>query len=425
MSNILDGGSNATVDAFSRQKVSIDANQTEVPYDDTNWATFVDQASSGSAPAASQADGQVTVSSGTGANGTRTVLSKDATKYRLGHEVGWGGTFKFDAAGIANADVWWGAADTTTLTNAVVFGWFNGTWGVRYRRGGSTIWTKTTADWIAGWETKYGETFDKSFDQIARIRAGLFGHRGFVVELASPVPNDDGSVRWIRIIDHTNINNSTVAVFTNNDLKLGMGVVKSGAGATNVSITSACQAGWAASDKARISDTLSDRTLASRVVAALVGRTNAGDWVGVNVNNQGRLFVTNDSVSATGAAAPTSATLTGGSDGTNLRAFATDASGIQKVRDDYALGEVLADQSGADAVLTFTFSAEVAGFWVAVVGDAGVCKLDHYGGTPSATSGIPVGPDAPSAVLPIPEPATAVKVYAPTGTTVTVWGHFR
>jgi hypothetical protein len=97
----------------------------------------------------------------------------------------------------------------------------------------------------------------------------------------------------------------------------------------------------------------------------------------------------------------------------------------QPVRDDFALGEVLPDQPGADAVLTFTFSQQAAMFWVAVVGSAGICKIDHYGGTPSSSSGIPVGPDAPSAVLPIPDPATVVKVYAPTGTTVTVWGQFR
>ncbi len=90
--------------------------------------------------------------------------------------------------------------------------------------------------------------------------------------------------------------------------------------------------------------------------------------------------------------------------------------------DDYALGEVLPDQPGAGGVLTFTFSSPVVSFWVAVVGTTGVCKVDHYGGTPSASSGIPV---EAGGVLPIPEPATVVKIYAPAGTTVTVWGQRR
>lgn len=91
-------------------------------------------------------------------------------------------------------------------------------------------------------------------------------------------------------------------------------------------------------------------------------------------------------------------------------------------QDDYALGEVLADQSGADGVLTFTFSQPVVSFWVAVIGDDGVVKIDHYGGTPSAGAGIPV---EAGGVLPIPEPASTVLIYAPSGVTVTVWGQRR
>lgn len=326
--------SDAARDVFARQKISIDSNQVEVPYDDTNWATFVDQSSSGGAPAANQAGGQVTISSGTGANGTRNVLSKDTTKYRLGHEVGWGGTAVFgQAVGVANATVWWGPTDDLIFTNAVILGQFDGPLAVRYRRGGATVWTKPPDQWLTGWEAEYGATFDPTKAQVIRIRAGLYGQRGFVVELASPIPGSDGATRWVPIIDHTNINSASVAVFTNNDLKVGMGVIKSGADATNLSISSSCQAGWSASDEARISDVLSDRTLASRVVAALVGRTNAGAWVGVNVNSQGRLFVTNDSVGVTGAAVPASATLVGGSDNGTLRAAKVDSDGTQVVRE--------------------------------------------------------------------------------------------
>lgn len=101
---------------------------------------------------------------------------------------------------------------------------------------------------------------------------------------------------------------------------------------------------------------------------------------------------------------------------TQLRASPVDVS------DDYALGEVLPDQTGANNVLTFTFSQPVVSFWVAVVGDAGYVKIDHYGGTPSASSGIPVGAGG---VLPIPEPTTSVKVFAPTGLVVTLWGQRR
>jgi hypothetical protein len=92
------------------------------------------------------------------------------------------------------------------------------------------------------------------------------------------------------------------------------------------------------------------------------------------------------------------------------------------VRDDYDLGELLDDQAGSNGVATFTFSSQVTSFWVAVMGTSGIVKIDHYGGDPSSTRGIPV---QAGGVLPIPEPATAVKVYIPTGLTVTVWGQLR
>lgn len=92
------------------------------------------------------------------------------------------------------------------------------------------------------------------------------------------------------------------------------------------------------------------------------------------------------------------------------------------VGDDYASGELLEDQVGANNVLVFTFSQPVASFWVAPQGLSGTCKIDHYGGEPSATRGIPV--DAGGA-LPIPEPATVVRVFTPTGLRVTVWGQRR
>jgi len=93
------------------------------------------------------------------------------------------------------------------------------------------------------------------------------------------------------------------------------------------------------------------------------------------------------------------------------------------VRDSYAQGELLDDQTASTAqVLTFTFSEPVVSFWVAVSGVdslTGFAKVDHYGGTPSATRGIPV---AANSSLPIPEPATVVRVFAQSGATVTVWG---
>lgn len=101
---------------------------------------------------------------------------------------------------------------------------------------------------------------------------------------------------------------------------------------------------------------------------------------------------------------------------TQLRASAV------AVNDDFSIGELLDDQSGNNTVKTFTFSQPVVGFWIASIGATGLSKLDHYGGTPSPTRGIPLDSGG---ILVIPEPVTEIKVYIPTGITITVWGQLR
>ncbi len=88
--------------------------------------------------------------------------------------------------------------------------------------------------------------------------------------------------------------------------------------------------------------------------------------------------------------------------------------------DAFTAGEVLADQSGAGAVLTFTFAAAQHLIWVLAQGDGLVARIDPFGGTPSATAGIPAFHETP---VPLTVVATTIKVYAPTGTTVSVWGY--
>lgn len=80
--------------------------------------------------------------------------------------------------------------------------------------------------------------------------------------------------------------------------------------------------------------------------------------------------------------------------------------------------EGLADQSGADGVLTFTFASPVELVWVRSVG--GVSRADPGGGTPSAVAGVYCADDEPA---PITIKTSAVKVYAPAGADVSVWGY--
>lgn len=118
---------------------------------------------------------------------------------------------------------------------------------------------------------------------------------------------------------------------------------------------------------------------------------------------------------------------------TQLRAAAVSVSGpltdselrasLVPVKDEFTGGQVLADQTGAGAVLTFTFASPVQ--LAVVYGDGlatDVARADPFGGTPSATLGIPCGDEVPTF---LPVTTSAVKVFAPAGMVVSVCGYRR
>jgi len=92
------------------------------------------------------------------------------------------------------------------------------------------------------------------------------------------------------------------------------------------------------------------------------------------------------------------------------------------VADDFQAGEVLADQTGAGAVLTFTFAAARNLVLIQAVGAGQVARADPFGGTPSATQGIRCD-DATPTYLPVT--ATVVRVHAPAGMVVSCAGFSR
>lgn len=92
----------------------------------------------------------------------------------------------------------------------------------------------------------------------------------------------------------------------------------------------------------------------------------------------------------------------------------------QKTHDDYQAGEVLADQPGAAGVLTFTFTGGVAQLVVVTsTGASLTARADPFGGTPAANLGIRCDDGVPTYV---PVATSAVKVFAPVGTSVSVYG---
>lgn len=107
------------------------------------------------------------------------------------------------------------------------------------------------------------------------------------------------------------------------------------------------------------------------------------------------------------------------SDGTQ---FVGTQSNPIKTSNDFSNGEILSEQTGVDGVLTFSFSGMVQKVIIVSNGESLVCKANPFGGTPSATSGIPCFHQMPVEISII---TNIVRVYAPSSAIVTVWGLTR
>lgn len=110
------------------------------------------------------------------------------------------------------------------------------------------------------------------------------------------------------------------------------------------------------------------------------------------------------------------------STGKFLRTTLVGGEHVQHVADEFGGGEALAEQAGAGAVLTFAFSAPVQLAVVESFGSGLVSRADPFGGTPSVAAGVPCRHEA--AVF-LPVTTSAVRVFAPTGASVNVWGYRR
>jgi len=288
---------NLPLDFFGNQSMAIRTNQIEVQLDDINWTNYVDITTTLTG-SWSQANGQVTISTGANINGRAAIISKDFVRYRPNSEVGWGFTWVFPQPSVANSIMRIGATDDiNTWANSVYFSHENGVFSLVYRRGGVTIVNAQQSTWLDKCDGVSGSNYvdfsgtpvalDITKDQLARIRAGLFGHAGFIVELLAP------NQTWVTIYKYTNINSVSVPIFATFDLKVGAEVKKTNDGASVLVLASACWAGWTGSSLSRVDEPISDRTLAQVTRTIIEGKTTAGggNYVPVKVNPSGTLSI--------------------------------------------------------------------------------------------------------------------------------------
>jgi hypothetical protein len=100
--------------------------------------------------------------------------------------------------------------------------------------------------------------------------------------------------------------------------------------------------------------------------------------------------------------------------------------GIKKIidpvtsKDTYPVWLCLSDQDGANDVLTFTFARSMDLIWALSVGPDLVARATSSAQTPSPTLGVKLFDGVPQ---PITNNTNQIKVYAPQGTVISVWGY--
>lgn len=281
-------------DVFGNLIVGSKNNQVEVHFDDTNYTTYTTN-TLGIGASATQSAGSVTYSSGTDTNGRAQTLSVDSTTYRAFHEIYWAWTACWPDGGLANAYQRIGAGDAAFVDG--VQATFEGTsFGLIYFNNSASTFAPQASWSIDKCDGSSGSAYtldgvpvamDTTKKQVFVARAGLLGSHTLEVWVSNP----DRELIPVHVFSHANLN--ATAIFSNFDLPMLLDIKKTGAGASSVSIRTACWAGGVTSYLQRLTDTISDRTLAQTVRAVLTGRSTAGgtSYVNVKVNPSGSVQV--------------------------------------------------------------------------------------------------------------------------------------
>jgi hypothetical protein len=320
-----------TPDVFGNVITGQRDNQIEVHFDDTNWANYVTTTQTGGG-GATQHQGHVHFTTSTGANGRSKAVTLDTVKYRPMHEIYAGWTATFITAGTANSYQRIGLYGDT---DGLFVGYEGASFGITHRTNSVDVpiarasWDDPLTGGAGSLFTRDGtpEALNPALANVYRVRLGWLGSAQIIFEVLAP----DG--HWVTFHTIKRPNLAAEPSLTNPDLPMTVEVRKTAGDATDFELRTACWAGGTTSAKARLSDAITDRSLAETVRAVIEGKNPSGTYTKITVNAQGRLQVTNDSVGTTGAAVPTDATMVGGSDGTNLVAMKVAADGTVAAAD--------------------------------------------------------------------------------------------
>lgn len=266
-------------------------NQVEVSFDSAPGVSLVTETFTGGGSVSITA-GHSIYSTGTAATASAQVVTVQKVVYRPAHEIYAYFTAAF-TAGVANSYQRIGLFD---VNNGFFVGFEGTTFGITKRTSTVDTFTARTSfsdDLLNGNPasrfTRNGvpEAINLGFSNLFRVRFAWLGSASVIFEVFTP----DGD--WIPFHTLKVPNSQYNPSIANPDLPISLQVAKTAADATNISIATACWAGGTTSDYVKISDTLTQNTLASLTRSIITGETTGGGggFVNVKVDPSGALTV--------------------------------------------------------------------------------------------------------------------------------------
>jgi hypothetical protein len=289
---------NVSSDVFEQVVVGSRYNQVEVNFSQTDPDLIPDiTVTKTNGGDASNASGQAVFSSGTNTNGGVKAVS-NALVYYNPHSETFAAFSAVFTTGIANSYQRIGLYDAN---NGFFIGFNNTVFGVTLRKGGLDTFTgqgSFNGDTLTGGPTSnfkrngVPEAVDFTKDNLYRIRFGWLGAAPIIFEIYSP----DGDWVAFNIIKHPNT--STSASINNPDLPVTLDIQKTGAGATDLIMNTGCWGSGTTSDLKKLSDVLTDNSLAKTVKSVLAAKDAGGNYINIGATLTGNLETAINEVAA-------------------------------------------------------------------------------------------------------------------------------
>ena len=278
-------------DTFGQIVTAVRYNQVEVDFSSTAPASITDiTVTNTNGGSSSNSNGQAVFTSGANTSGGVKAVSNISVDYRPNAETYAAFSCIF-TTGIANSYQRIGIYNTT---NGFFIGYEGTSFGVTIRKN-SVDTTIPQASWnvdtlTGGATSKYTlngtpMTYDPTKDNLFRIRFGWLGAASVTYEIYSP----DGV--WVPFHIYKIANVQTSPTVNNPNLPVTLDVQKSTAGASVLTMNSACWGAGTTSGYNKITATLTDNTLAQLGRSVITGQTTGGGggYVNVKVNPSGAL----------------------------------------------------------------------------------------------------------------------------------------